>query len=191
MSAMIEELRRDRNLPDAALRKLIECADYDEGLFHHADEVRREYYGTDVYIRGLIELTNYCKNDCYYCGIRRSNAQAVRYRLNKEDILECCREGYALGFRTFVLQGGEDGFYTDKIVCDIVSAIRENYPDCAITLSLGEKNRESYLAFFEAGADRYLLRHETADEEHYQKLHPSAQKSVSYTHLTLPTILLV
>lgn len=176
MSAMIEELRRDRNLPDAALRKLIECADYDEGLFHHADEVRREYYGTDVYIRGLIELTNYCKNDCYYCGIRRSNAQAVRYRLNKEDILECCREGYALGFRTFVLQGGEDVFYTDKIVCDIVSAIRENYPDCAITLSLGEKNRESYLAFFEAGADRYLLRHETADEEHYQKLHPSAQK---------------
>ena len=136
---------------------MIECADYDEELFHHADEVRREYYGTDVYIRGLIELTNYCKNDCYYCGIRRSNAQAVRYRLNKEDILECCREGYALGFRTFVLQGGEDGYYTDDRVCEIVSDIRAQYPDCAITLSLGEKPYESYLAFFEAGADRYLF----------------------------------
>lgn len=176
MTAIVEELRRGRNLPEAALKELIECADYDEELFRRADEVRRQYYGTDVYIRGLIELTNYCKNDCFYCGIRRSNTQAVRYRLSRQDILECCREGYALGFRTFVLQGGEDGYYTDDRVCEIVSDIRAQYPDCAITLSLGEKPYESYLAFFKAGADRYLLRHETADETHYRKLHPPEQK---------------
>ncbi len=176
MPTIVEKLRRDRNLPETALKELIECADYDRELFYHADEVRRQYYGTDVYIRGLIELTNYCKNDCYYCGIRRSNAQAIRYRLEREDILECCREGYTLGFRTFVLQGGEDGYYTDGRICEIVSAIRMQYPDCAITLSLGEKPYESYLAFFKAGADRYLLRHETADEAHYQKLHPPGQK---------------
>lgn len=176
MSAIVEELYRSRDLPDAGLKELIECADYDAELFQRADEVRRMYYGTDVYIRGLIEITNYCKNDCYYCGIRRSNTRAVRYRLEKEDILECCGEGYALGFRTFVLQGGEDGSFTDEKVCGIVHAIRENYPDCAITLSLGERSYESYLAFFEAGADRYLLRHETADEAHYQKLHPPGQK---------------
>lgn len=176
MTAIVEELRRGRNLPEAALKELIECADYDEELFRQADEVRRQYYGTDVYIRGLIELTNYCKNDCFYCGIRRSNTQAVRYRLSRQDILECCREGYALGFRTFVLQGGEDGYYTDDRVCEIVSDIRAQYPDCAITLSLGERPYESYLAFFKAGADRYLLRHETADETHYRKLHPPEQK---------------
>jgi len=125
-----------------------------------------------VYIRGLIEFTNYCRNDCYYCGIRRSNREAERYRLTKEQILECCSTGYDLGFRTFVLQGGEDGYFTDDRMVDIISSIKSEYPDCAITLSIGEKSHESYKAFFDAGAERYLLRHETADPEHYRKLHP-------------------
>lgn len=179
MSALVETLYREQDLPDEKLKALIESSAYDGELFARADEVRRKYYGTDVYIRGLIEFTNYCRNDCYYCGIRRSNAHAERYRLTKEEILECCREGYALGFRTFVLQGGEDGSYTDDKMCDIVSAIRGGYPDCAITLSIGERSYESYLRLFEAGADRYLLRHETADEEHYRKLHPSGLSSAN------------
>ena len=129
-------------------------------------------YGKNVYIRGLIEFTNYCKNDCLYCGIRRSNCHADRYRLTEEEILSSCKNGYELGFRTFVLQGGEDGFYTDEKICQIVSKIKAEYPDCAVTLSIGEKSRESYQAYFDAGADRYLLRHETADEAHYEKLHP-------------------
>ena len=137
-----------------------------------ADRVRRSVYGTDVYIRGLIEFTNYCKNDCYYCGIRHSNRHVTRYRLSKDDILLCCREGYRLGFRTFVLQGGEDPFFTDSMICDIVSEIRSSYPDCAITLSVGEKSRAAYQAWFDAGANRYLLRHETASDSHYRKLHP-------------------
>ena len=129
-------------------------------------------YGKNVYIRGLIEFTNYCKNDCLYCGIRRSNCHADRYRLTEEEILSCCKNGYELGFRTFVLQGGEDGFYTDEKICQIVSKIKAEYPDCAVTLSIGEKSRESYQAYFDAGADRYLLREETADDTHYRKLHP-------------------
>lgn len=146
----------------------------DAALFERADAARRAYYGDHVYIRGLIEFTNYCKNNCYYCGIRNGNRQAVRYRLDRDEILACCHEGYELGFRTFVLQGGEDPFFTDDIICDIVSKIREDHPDCAITLSIGEKPRESYLAYFRAGADRYLLRHETASGEHYRKLHPDS-----------------
>ena len=129
-------------------------------------------YGKDIYIRGLIEFTNYCKNDCYYCGIQRSNKNALRYRLTEEDILQCCAEGYQLGFRTFVLQGGEDPYYTDERVVELVKTIKKGYPDCAITLSIGEKPYESYEKFYKAGADRYLLRHETADLEHYGKLHP-------------------
>jgi len=146
-----------------------ELANY---LFEKARQVRILYYGHDVYMRGLIEFTNYCRNDCYYCGIRKSNCNAERYRLTKEQILECCDVGYELGFRTFVLQGGEDGYYTDKILADIVSSIKAKYPDCAITLSLGEKSYESYKLLYEAGADRYLLRHETANAQHYSKLHP-------------------
>ncbi len=126
-----------------------------------------------------IEFTNYCKNDCYYCGIRKSNQNAERYRLSTEQILECTDTGYELGFRTFVLQGGEDARYTDERILELVCAIRERHPDCAITLSLGERNRDSYEAFFKAGADRYLLRHETADKEHYEKLHP---KEMSFEH---------
>lgn len=143
-------------------------------LFAAADRVRRGIYKDTVYIRGLIEFTNYCRNNCYYCGIRRDNRNAERYRLSKEDILSCCEEGYGLGFRTFVLQGGEDPYYTDALICDIVSEIRSRFADCAITLSIGEKSRESYKAFFDAGANRYLLRHETADEAHYRMLHPDS-----------------
>ena len=138
-----------------------------------AVSARREVYGNSVYIRGLIEISNICKNDCIYCGIRCSNKDCERYRLTKEDILSCCDEGYALGFRTFVMQGGEDPHFDDELLCDIVRSIKQKYPDCAVTLSMGERSRESYERLFAAGADRYLLRHETADAEHYSKLHPS------------------
>ena len=139
-----------------------------------ADHVRRRHFGNKVYIRGLIEFTNYCKNDCFYCGIRCSNRNLIRYRLSEDDILACCKEGYALGFRTFVLQGGEDAYYTDDRMVALVSRIHQLYPDCAITLSLGERSKESYQALFEAGANRYLLRHETATKAHYEQLHPAS-----------------
>ena len=129
-------------------------------------------YGKEIYIRGLIEFTNYCKNDCYYCGIRRSNINADRYRLTREQILECCDRGWELGYRTFVLQGGEDGFYTDAWYEETIGKIKNAYPECAITLSIGERSKESYQRLFDAGADRYLLRHETANDLHYGKLHP-------------------
>ncbi|MCD8095531.1 MAG: [FeFe] hydrogenase H-cluster radical SAM maturase HydE [Ruminococcus sp.] len=151
-------------------------AEHDESdcelLYQYADEVRNRWYGHDVYLRGLVEFSSCCKNDCYYCGLRKSNKKAKRYRLTKEQILECCHEGYELGYRTFVLQSGEDDFYTDEKICDIVSSIKREIDGCAITLSIGEKSYESYKAYFDAGADRYLLRHETADFEHYSKLHP-------------------
>lgn len=135
--------------------------------------VRQRYYKNAVYIRGLIELSSYCKNDCYYCGLRASNKNAQRYRLSAEEILSCAESGYALGFRTFVLQGGEDEYYTDDLLCGVIRKLKERYPDCAITLSLGERSTESYRRLKEAGADRYLLRHETANEEHYNRLHPA------------------
>lgn len=169
---LVDSLVTNRNLSDEEFAALLESPQADSLLFSAADRVRRKIYDDEVYIRGLIEFTNYCKNNCFYCGIRRDNKGSVRYRLDKEQILSCCREGYALGFRTFVLQGGEDPFFSDKRICEIVSAIREQFPDCAITLSLGEKSRESYLSYYNAGANRYLLRHETADEDHYQRLHP-------------------
>ena len=139
-----------------------------------ARTAREAVYGKEVYTRGLIEISNICKNDCLYCGIRGSNANCDRYRLTPEDILACCEEGYALNFRTFVLQGGEDGFFTDQILCPLIREIKGRWPDCAVTLSLGERSRESYQRLFDAGADRYLLRHETADEAHYRSLHPSS-----------------
>lgn len=160
------------SLNDKELAEIISTDKYDEELIQSADAIRREYYGTDVYIRGLIEFTNICKNDCLYCGIRCGNGNAERYRLSREDILSCCENGYELGFRTFVLQGGEDPYYTDEIICSLVSEIKSHFPDCAITLSIGEKERDSYAAYKEAGADRYLLRHETANNEHYSRLHP-------------------
>ncbi|MBQ7596366.1 MAG: [Clostridia bacterium] len=137
-----------------------------------ADKERRRVYSNQIFVRGLIELSNYCKNDCFYCGIRKSNRYCARYRLTKEDILSCAEEGYSLGFRTFVLQGGEDGWYNDDRLCDIVYSMKSAYPDCAVTLSMGERSYESYKRLFDAGADRYLLRHETADEAHYKRLHP-------------------
>lgn len=169
----IELLAKNRDLPDAELSSLIEASELNDALFSAADKIRRGVYGDEVYIRGLIEFTNYCKNNCFYCGIRSGNKNSVRYRLSKEDILSCCEEGYSLGFRTFVLQGGEDNYYSDKLICEIVSDIRERFPDCAITLSIGEKTKESYRSYYNAGANRYLLRHETASEAHYGQLHPA------------------
>lgn len=142
-------------------------------LHQLACEARDMHYHGRVYFRGLIEFTNYCRNDCYYCGIQRSNQHITRYRLSDEEILSCCEKGHRLGFRTFVLQGGEDMYFTDLRFCRIISKIKEKYPDCAVTLSAGERSRESYKNLFDAGADRYLLRHETANEEHYRKLHPA------------------
>ncbi len=137
-----------------------------------AVETRKRIYGNDIFIRGLIEISNFCKNDCLYCGIRKSNKDCERYRLSKEDILYCCEQGYSLGFRTFVLQGGEDAYFTDDVLINIIKSIKSKYADCAITLSLGERSFESYEILFEAGASRYLLRHETANKAHYEKLHP-------------------
>lgn len=175
MADLIDSLPSDRDLSDDEWRFLIE-GDYDkQRLFDKADKVRRQYYGTDVYIRGLIEISSFCKNDCLYCGIRRSNKNASRYRLSEEEIFSCCEQGYELGFRTFVLQGGEDPFHTTAWVEKVVSTIKERYPDCAVTLSLGERDRRDYEIWHQAGADRYLLRHETASCVHYEKLHPHEQ----------------
>ena len=162
------------NFSDNELKRLIESNECEQELFAKADKVRREHYGTEVYIRGLIEVSNYCKNNCYYCGIHCGNQNVERYRLSKDEIMSCCKQGYGLGFRTFVLQGGEDAAFSDKLLCDIVSEIKRLYPDCAVTLSLGEKSFDSYKALFDAGADRYLLRHETANAEHYRLLHPDS-----------------
>ncbi len=172
MKRIIETLRAQCDLSDEELIALITRESDDKDLFEAADAVRRQHYGTDVFLRGLIEFTNVCQNDCYYCGIRKSNPHADRYRLTQEQILQCCANGYEMGFRTFVLQGGEDPRNTDAWVCSMVDKIKTAYPDCAVTLSIGEQSRTSYQAYFDAGADRYLLRHETASDAHYRKLHP-------------------
>jgi len=172
MCQIVDQLEKDKNLSDNELAALLETNIYDNSLFESADRVRKSIYGTDVYLRGLIEFTNYCKNNCYYCGIRCGNSNLSRYRLSQQEIMSCCETGHKLGYRTFVLQGGEDDYFKDELLCAIVSEIKTTYPDCALTLSIGEKPYKSYKAYFNAGADRYLLRHETADEEHYQKLHP-------------------
>ncbi len=174
MKQLIDCLEAQRTLTKDEFAALIEHSSEEEKeyLFQKARRAARTYYGNGVYTRGLIEFTNYCKNDCYYCGIRKSNRKAARYRLSKEEILSCCELGYELGFRTFVLQGGEDGYWKDRELAELVSQIKTRFSDCAITLSVGEKSREAYQMLFDAGADRYLLRHETANEQHYQKLHP-------------------
>lgn len=174
MRKLIDKLYREHTLTADEFHRLLanrseETEQYARNL---ANEVRKEIYGNKIYVRGLIEFTNYCKNDCFYCGIRRSNQNAQRYRLTEDEILECCEEGYKLGFRTFVLQGGEDGFYNDDKITHLVRSIKDKYPDCALTLSIGEKSEASYRAYRDAGADRYLLRHETADPRHYRRLHP-------------------
>lgn len=172
--SLIDKLERERSLTLDEYELLIENRSDEaaELLRRRAVKARMEHYGSAVYIRGLIEISNICKNNCLYCGIRAGNGDCERYRLTKEQILECCEEGYGLGFRTFVMQGGEDGYYSDEVLCDIVKSIKNRYPDCAVTLSLGERSRESYQRLYDAGADRYLLRHETASAEHYAKLHP-------------------
>ncbi len=172
---LIDRLIKDGCLPEKEYADLIRGRDDEAAkvLADHAVGIRRKIFGDAVYTRGLIEISSICKNNCLYCGIRRDNRNAERYRLSREEILACADEGWDLGFRTFVLQGGEDPFFTDEVLCDIVAGIKKSHPDCAITLSMGERSRGSYLALFEAGADRYLLRHETADREHYAMLHPA------------------
>lgn len=171
---IIERLRTNHSLELLEYKMLVDniSPEINEHLSALARQEQARIYSNKIYIRGLIEISNICKNDCLYCGIRRSNKGCSRYRLTPKEILECCHNGYALGFRTFVLQGGEDGYFTDDILCKLIKEIKSNYPDCAITLSLGERSYESYKLLRNAGADRYLLRHETATKEHYDKLHP-------------------
>lgn len=171
---IVDDIENNCDITYEQLESLLTSEDVEGIKYLHskAREVADKIYGKDVYIRGLIEFTNYCKNDCLYCGIRHSNRNVSRYRLTDEQILDCCKNGYELGFRTFVLQGGEDPYYTDDRVCQLIRNIKTRYPDCAVTLSIGEKSKDSYKRFFDAGADRYLLRHETANEEHYNSLHP-------------------
>ncbi len=175
INTLVEKLEKREPLTVSEYEFLIvnRTPEIAESLAKKADNVRRKIYGNKVFIRGLIEISNICKNDCFYCGIRRSNKACERYRLTEAEILDCCDEGYRLGFRTFVLQGGEDGYFSDEVLCEIIKSIKKSYPDCAVTLSMGERSEESYKRLFTAGADRYLLRHETADEEHYKKLHPA------------------
>ena len=137
-----------------------------------AREVSQTRFGKGIYVRALIEISSYCRNNCHYCGLRCSNSLAQRYRLTKDDILQCCREAAALGFNTFVLQGGEDPQQTDEWLADVVAAIRAEHPAKAITLSVGERSAAGYRMLRDAGADRYLLRHETANRVHYAHLHP-------------------
>lgn len=171
---LIEKLNNTRSLnKNEALQLIKQGAQHKNLLFALAQKTAQKSFGRQIFVRGLIEFTNYCKNDCYYCGIRRSNKNAARYRLTQEEILECCHAGYGLGFRTFVLQGGEDYFYSDDDIAAIVRAIKAQHPDCAVTLSIGERSRETYAMWKKAGANRYLLRHETADCTHYAKLHPA------------------
>lgn len=172
MKELIDKLAENHDLTDDQYLSLISENFELEYLYKTADKIRQNHYGKKVFLRGLIEISNYCKNDCFYCGIRCSNKTVERYRLDKDDIMLCCKAGYDIGFRTFVMQGGEDAYYSDDVICDIVSEIKNKYPDCAITLSLGERSYESYKRMYDAGADRYLLRHETAMEEHYNMLHP-------------------
>ena len=177
---LLEKLEKERMLTKDQWIQLIGSREvYESQAAALAKKIREEHFGNQIYVRGLIEFTNYCKNDCYYCGIRRSNPNAERDRLTMEQILECTDTGYELGFRTFVLQGGEDGYYTDERLEEIIKAIKEKHPDCALTLSLGERSRKSYELFYQAGADRYLLRHETADANHSQRLH---DEEMSYQH---------
>ena len=175
MKQWIDKLRQERTLSPEELRQLLTGCDAETLRYinKQAQEVALRHFGNKIYIRGLIEVSNCCRNNCYYCGIRKGNPNIERYRLNLESILDCCRQGYKLGFRTFVLQGGEDPALTDDRIEMTVARIRQNYPDCAITLSLGEKSRDAYERFFRAGANRYLLRHETHNESHYRQLHPA------------------
>lgn len=172
---VIDKFFKSHSLSKSEYMELLQCWENEEivnRLREEAVKLRKQYYGNKVFMRGLIEFTNYCKNNCYYCGIRGANSHADRYRLTGDEILECCQNGYELGYRTFVLQGGEDPYYTDERIVEIIQRIKKEFPDCALTLSIGEKTYESYRRFKNAGADRYLLREETADESLYRSLHP-------------------
>ncbi len=176
---IVDKFMRQHSLTEDEYLELLQHwqdSDVVKRLSEEAVKLRKQHYGDKVFTRGLIEFTNYCRNNCYYCGIRRDNRNIGRYRLDCGEILECCRDGYALGYRTFVLQGGEDPYYTDSRMAEIIREIKKNFPDCAVTLSIGEKSYESYKLFREAGADRYLLRHETADDSLYSSLHPDEMK---------------
>lgn len=176
MRSLIGKLEQEHRLTEEEFAALLRgrTPELETLLREKADRVRRQHYGTSVYVRGLIEFTNFCKNNCYYCGIRAANPNVTRFRLTEEEILACCREGHGLGFRTFVLQGGEDPCWTPQKIEQLVRRVKEEFPDCAVTLSVGEQPREVYAAWRQAGADRYLLRHETADFDHYRRLHPAA-----------------
>ena len=175
MKQWIDKLRQERTLTPEEFRQLLTGCDAEilRYINKQAQEVALLHFGNKIYIRGLIEISNCCRNNCYYCGIRKGNPNIERYRLSRESILNCCKQGYELGFRTFVLQGGEDPALTNDQIEMTVARIRQEYPDCAITLSLGEKSHEAYERFFRAGANRYLLRHETYNELHYRQLHPA------------------
>ncbi|EJX09225.1 radical SAM domain protein [gut metagenome] len=179
MKQWIDRLRKNKTLEQEAFRQLLTGCNAETLRYinQQAREVSQLHFGNRIFIRGLIEISNCCRNNCLYCGIREGNPHVKRYRLTKESILQCCRQGYDLGFRTFVLQGGDDPAFTDKRMEETVTAIRQEFPDCAITLSIGEKPREVYERFFQAGANRYLLRHETFNEAHYQMLHPAEMSS--------------
>ena len=172
--ALIDTLIKEKRLTLEELSHLIETCSDEELAYasKKAQEISKQIFGNKVYIRGIIEFSNFCRNNCLYCGIRAGNTNLKRYRLTEEQILSCCESGYTYGYRTFVLQSGEDPYYDDNRLCQLVEKIRNRYPDCAITLSLGERSYDSYKKLKEAGADRYLLRHETADEDHYHLLHP-------------------
>lgn len=174
MLSLVDKLCERRSLSVDEYERLVagRTPELAEELARRAVAERKRVWGTKVFARGLIEVSSYCVNDCYYCGIRRSNRQVARYRLSPERILACAEEGYGLGFRTFVLQGGEDPWFSDERLCDIVARVRSAHPDCAVTLSMGERSRASYQALHDAGAERYLLRHETANPLHYRRLHP-------------------
>lgn len=176
MADLLRKLYETNSLTKEELIEVLyslEDGDQKKALFDYAHRTRLAHYGSRVFMRGLVEFSNYCKQDCMYCGIRASNRKADRYRLAPEDILACCREGYELGYRTFVLQSGEDFWYTQERLVAIVSMIREEFPDAALTMSIGERSRETYEALYRAGAERFLLRHETASKELYKSLHPS------------------
>lgn len=175
MKNLIQKLYKENYLEEKEIVELLNniTPEDKEHLIAKAEETREKVYGKKVFMRGLIEFTNYCKNNCIYCGIRALNKNADRYRLTLEEILEAAREGYRLGYRTFVLQGGEDEYYTDDRIVEIIQSIKKEFKECAITLSIGEKSYASYKKYYEAGADRYLLRHETASKELYNKFHPN------------------
>jgi biotin synthase len=177
MKKIIDKLAQERFLSRKEFKILLDSED--EALYQKARSARERFFGNKIYLRGLIEFTSYCKNDCLYCGLRRSNAEASRYRLTLEEILECCAEGYQAGMRTFVLQGGEDVFFDDEVLTEIIRAIKCRFSDCAVTLSIGEREYKSLKLLREAGADRYLLRQETSDFEHYAALHPLEMTLIS------------